>query len=109
MNTPVARVGARVITQYVLLRQIGCDLIESIVKLGGSFWNVNRAAALRSQLFHAPFSSERAQVCAFVQAGLDHVNLAIVGEYALDYLIEVGRVTRGLDSIRNDHQHAAAR
>src|SRR5215213_4898549 len=100
--------GARVVTQNVLLREIGGNLIERHVKLIGSFWKINSAAGLLCQLFHTSFSRECAQVCAFIQSGLDHVDLAIVRENVLHYKIEIAMTAGGFDTVRDDDEDPAA-
>jgi hypothetical protein len=46
MQTAITMFGARVVTQDVLLREIGSDLIESNVELIGTLWKIDGAAGL---------------------------------------------------------------
>jgi hypothetical protein len=48
------------------------------------FWQIDRAAGLRRQLFHAALGGQLADVSLFVQTRLDHVDLTIVGQHVLD-------------------------
>ena len=62
MHLPVTLLSARVITQHVLLRQIGGDLIEREIELIRCLRKIDSAAGLSRQLFHPALCSKRAQL-----------------------------------------------
>src|SRR5207244_3191282 len=96
-----------VIAQHVLMREVGSDLLEGRIKLTSCLRNINGAAGLAGELFHAPLGRERAQVCAIVESGLHYKDLTVVSEHALDGGFKI--VAAGsLHPVRNYHQHASA-
>jgi hypothetical protein len=89
MQTPVAMLHTRVVTQYILVREVRCDLVKRQIELARCFRKIDGAACLTRQPFHATLRCERAQVGALVQSGLDHVDLGIVSQHALHDKIEI--------------------
>src|ERR1051326_7567776 len=78
MILAVAFVSAGVITQDVLLCQVGGDLRKRVVEIADRPGNVRFAAGLRGERLHAPFSRQVAHVGVVVESGLHYIDLAFV-------------------------------
>lgn len=107
MILPVASLVGRVITQDILVREIGGDLYKRRFQIGSLFWNIDRAAGLRRKLFHPALSRKVAPVRVVVVSGLHDVHLTIFRERPLNGRFEI-RAARRVRSVRNDHNHFAA-
>ena len=107
--TPVAFVGSRVITEDILLRQVGGNLRKSSIQIFYGFWNVNSAAGLCREFFHPSLGGEVAHVGVVVETSLHDIDLALVTQQSSQSGVEIMIVaTGGVATIGDDDNHAPA-
>src|SRR4051794_25242864 len=89
MILSVSLVDGGVITEDVLLREVGRDLRERLIEIADSARDISLASGLCREGLHPPFGGEIAHISVVIKAGLHDVNLAFICRQTLQGGVEI--------------------